>query len=146
MKKNTLQIFWSIIIIFALSSCSTQSKNQLHEKSLQMKISDNWELFPNSDCPQSGHEVSSSSFNIESAINTQVPTTVLNAQVQSGIYKDIYFGDNTLEGYVHSMKVKVIGQVSNDTYLKIKSNPKSLWRIAKTEFIDILGEEILRME
>ena len=44
------------------------------------------------------------------------------------------------------MKVKVIGQVSNDTYLKIKSNPKSLWRIAKTEFIDILGEEILRME
>lgn len=94
MKKNTLQIFWSIIIIFALSSCSTQTKTQLHEKSIQMKISDNWEMFPNSDCPQSGREVSSNSFKIESAIKTQVPTTVLNAQVQNGIYRDIYFGDN----------------------------------------------------
>ncbi len=94
MIKNTLQILWSIIIIFALSACSTQTKTQLHEKSIQMKISDNWELFPQSDCAQSGQEVSSNSFHLESAIITKVPTTVLNAQVQNEIYEDIYFGDN----------------------------------------------------
>ena len=71
---------------------------------------------------------------------------VINSGKIDYIPQDIYYGDNSLEGYVHSMKFKVIGKVSNDTYLKIKSNPKSLWRIAKTEFIDILGEEILKLE
>ncbi|NPD86498.1 glycoside hydrolase family 2 [Lentimicrobium sp. L6] len=92
MKKN--QILWSIIVFLSLCSCASQVNTHLHEKSSQMKISDNWEIFPNSVCTQSGSEVSSSSFYVESAIVATVPTTVLNAQVQNGIYKDIYFGDN----------------------------------------------------
>ena len=48
--------------------------------------------------------------------------------------------------YLPSMKIKIIGKVSENTYQKISGNPTSLWQIGKNEYIEILRNEITNLE
>ena len=73
---------------------------------------------------------------------------IINSGKIDYIPSDIYNKELDIEeyDYLPSMKVKIIGKVSDDTYKKISGNPSSLWKIRKPEYIEILRNEIRTLE
>jgi exo-1,4-beta-D-glucosaminidase len=57
-------------------------------------LKENWSIQSAAQAKSKGKEISSTSFNASGWYPTAVPTTVLSALVQDGVYKDIYFGTN----------------------------------------------------
>ena len=57
-------------------------------------LSDNWHIQSSQKTKASGKVISQTNFNIENWHPTSVPSTVLGALVQNGIYKDLYVSNN----------------------------------------------------
>lgn len=88
--------FILLIIIASMTMISCVNKKEFPNKVIdnRMKITENWELFPNSSPDLKGEKISTTHFQAKDAIHATVPGTVLESHVNQGVYKDVYFGDN----------------------------------------------------
>ena len=77
---------------FLLVACA--GKNTTGMASFETNLKDNWTIISSQDLNDSGELISQFGFDDSNWVKTTVPNTVLNALVESGKYKDIYFGDN----------------------------------------------------
>ncbi len=120
MKLLTNLIF-VLSILLTLSCRHTQNPvfNQIDEKQ-QLK---EWKLESSTQVPVNETIISSSGFNDEKWINAQVPTTVLRALVQAGIYPDPHFDLNNL--YIPDASDKLNERLDLGKYSHLKgiANP-----------------------
>lgn len=77
-----------------LYSCSNTSIKSNSEQQNKIAISENWDLFPNSSIQDPGEIISKPGFKPKKAIKTSIPKTVLQSQIEQGIYTDVYLGDH----------------------------------------------------
>lgn len=87
MKSPLLSI---VIFMFVFGSCSKKTDIVAFETNLK----NNWKIVSSNDITTSGEVLSQSGYDDNLWISTTVPNTVLNALVENGVYKNIYFGDN----------------------------------------------------
>lgn len=89
-----MKIFNFVLLIalsmVVLNGCASAEKEEVFMKSLNA----DWTL-QNSNVIEDGGEVLSKiSFKDSDWYKTNIPTTVMNALIQNGVYKDVYFGKN----------------------------------------------------
>lgn len=77
-------------VVFLMSSCS-RTPAVLEPEIL---LGDGWRLQSSEQCKETGKTIATPAFNPEGWYTTKVPTTVLAALVDNGVYKDVYFGKN----------------------------------------------------
>lgn len=90
--KFQLYLSCFILLFFTLSfsSCKPLSK----DNSMLINIENAWYIYPSSKIGATGKEISTSNFQCDYWVKTDVPKTVLAALVENGFYKDPYFGLN----------------------------------------------------
>ena len=71
-----------------LTSCS--EKISVQEQSL----TDDWKIIASAEISAEGKSLTSTGIDASKWVSAKVPTTVMGALVDAGIYKDIFFGDN----------------------------------------------------
>lgn len=86
--NKTTNILFSLIISFLTISCG--SKIKVEEKTL----SENWLISSSAEVAADAETISSESINLDKWVKTTVPTTVLGALVEAGVYKDPFMGKN----------------------------------------------------
>lgn len=64
------------------------------EKGNSFLLKNNWYIQSSEKTPAAGDKISLTSFSVKGWEKTSVPTTVLNALVKNGVYKDIFFSTN----------------------------------------------------
>ncbi|NMB70729.1 MAG: glycoside hydrolase family 2, partial [Bacteroidales bacterium] len=77
-------------LLLAMLSCSRSPQSMTTE----ITLSDNWVLAPDSLLKTDGTLISQSDFSSAAWIRTKVPSTVLGALADAGVYADLYFGKN----------------------------------------------------
>lgn len=89
MKLST--IIMAVIATLALTSysCSTQE-----EKRYMKSLNEGWTLQSSSEINKDGQEISAPGFDDSQWYQTNIPTTVVNALIQNGVYEDVYFAKN----------------------------------------------------
>ena len=93
---NTLlmKLFLLSILSCSFLVVSCAGKNAIDMASFETNLKDNWTIISSQGLDDSGESISQFGFDDSNWLKTTVPNTVLNALVESGKYKDIYFGDN----------------------------------------------------
>ena len=71
-------------------SCQSDKNNSEYE----LVLSNDWQIQSSSKVKASGDIISTTDFDAVQWLPTRVPTTVLAALVENGVYKDPYFGKN----------------------------------------------------
>ncbi len=99
MIKNQIWIFLALIGFLWSCSASKQEKEIKNTTSTfipqELTLNDGWLLQANDKLTgQRGDILSSPKANVEGWYETSVPTTILNALVKRGVYKDPYFANN----------------------------------------------------
>jgi len=92
MKKIIFHTFTFFLILMIFAQCTKTDTNQLEDK----RLDQNWAIQSSENAKADGASISSTEYDASSWIPAQVPTTVLNALVEAGQYKDVYV-DNNLE-------------------------------------------------
>ena len=79
-----------LLIMVMVVSCATDNKEVVN----QVSLSQDWQLFSSETVSEDGSKISNSSFTINKVYKANVPTTVLHALVQNGVYDSVYVGLN----------------------------------------------------
>ena len=91
--EKSFKYLIGFVVMLLMVSCSNSERDSSNMGS-QQEMSDNWQLFSAANNMVSGAVISAEGFVAKEAIEAQVPTTVFHAQVQQGVYKDVYMGKN----------------------------------------------------
>ncbi|MCK5775974.1 MAG: glycoside hydrolase family 2 [Bacteroidales bacterium] len=91
--RNNFQYLAGLMLVFLVTSCSNSEKSK-SDIGRQQALRNDWQIFSAANNTMAGNEISSRGFVAKKAIDAQVPTTVFNAQVQQGVFKDVYMGMN----------------------------------------------------
>lgn len=99
-KRNRIFSLYHFLFVVFLSSISMISsltfvsctESPPDVKKPLPRLADDWLIRSSAACEETGETVSSVVFNPEGWYKTRVPSTVLAALVNNGVYKDIYFG------------------------------------------------------
>lgn len=76
------------LLVLGLGACNQEEKKEVFMESLNT----NWTLQNSELLSVGGDELSKSGFDDNGWYKTDVPTTVLNALIQNGVYENVYFG------------------------------------------------------
>ncbi|MCG8309574.1 MAG: glycoside hydrolase family 2 [Cytophagales bacterium] len=60
----------------------------------EQNLTEGWQIISSKEITEDGKAVSTTGRSTANWINTKVPTTVLAALIEAGIYKDVFYGDN----------------------------------------------------
>lgn len=77
-------------LLLAIVSCSRSPQSMITE----ITLSDNWFLAPDSLLKADGKSITQSDFSSAAWVHAKVPSTVLGALADAGVYNDLYFGKN----------------------------------------------------
>jgi exo-1,4-beta-D-glucosaminidase len=83
-----IMLYSFISLLLLLSSCA--QKPEVNEQNL----TEGWQIISAADIDADGKALTSGAIQSEQWVNTTVPTTVLGALVESGVYKEPFFADN----------------------------------------------------
>lgn len=90
MNLTRFSLFIAAISLWLVSACTPPQQ----EKSFMNTINSDWTLQNSTQIDADGSKISLQSFDDSKWYKTDIPTTVLNALIQNGVYSDIYFGKN----------------------------------------------------
>ncbi len=94
MKKFIIESPLKLLLLSSmLLNIPTLNAKDISETS----FSSNWVIFSSEKTNSGGKEISSPGFKTNESYNTNVPKTIFAALVESGVYKDPYFGENLLK-------------------------------------------------
>ncbi len=85
------------LFLFASSLCFILSGCQSNKPIYEQVLADNWLVASTAEVPLPGTQLSESKIDTSGWIKAKVPTTVLGALVEAGVYKDPFFGKNLEE-------------------------------------------------
>ncbi len=83
------RLIWSILILLAVSSCQISQTENYFVRNL----GDNWFIQSSDSVSSVGDSISSDGFNTSNWYPAVIPSTVLHALVENGVYTDIYRDD-----------------------------------------------------
>ena len=120
MKKYTV-LLSAIFILFLQSSCFAQKVTSV-EKSSKQQLKD-WTLESSTQVSEKESVISSASFNDKNWTKAKVPTTVLRALVNAGVYPDPHFDLNDLQIPDASDELNKRLDLSKFSHIKGNPNP-----------------------
>lgn len=90
-KKPHLQLwFWlALFSAFVMTACGTQANEKR-----PVAFNTNWQIISAAEIASDGSLLSSSKSQEGKWVKTDIPTTVMGALVNAGVYKDVFLGDN----------------------------------------------------
>ena len=68
--------------------------NLLNSKPMVIKLRSNWQIQSSTKVNDGGEKISQPFYKVENWYKTDVPTTILNALVKNGVYKNIFYSTN----------------------------------------------------
>ncbi len=83
-----------MVSILTFASCTESPSDTAKVTNPPTRLDEGWVIQASAACKETGETVSTLVFNPEGWYKTGVPSTVLAALVNNGVYKDIYFGKN----------------------------------------------------
>ncbi|WP_435355725.1 glycosyl hydrolase 2 galactose-binding domain-containing protein [Emticicia sp. SJ17W-69] len=86
--NKVITAFITLIISLLLSNCSSKIKVE------EQVLNQNWLIASSKDLKEDAKMISSESINLDKWTKASVPTTVLGALVEAGVYKDPFMGNN----------------------------------------------------
>ena len=86
-NKSTILVL-VVVFIFLITACNEKSNVE------EIKLSKDWKLVSAKEISSGGSELSSVKNSSEKWIEATIPTTVLGALVDAGVYEDPFYGDN----------------------------------------------------
>ncbi|WP_020531834.1 glycoside hydrolase family 2 protein [Flexithrix dorotheae] len=95
-KQNTLNKFKQTYLVVAIglmtliSSCTETSTVHIKET----KLTDGWQIIAAAEIEEDGKQLTSGESPSGNWVETTVPTTIMGALTDAGVYKDPFFGDN----------------------------------------------------
>src|SRR5216684_6602210 len=92
-EDTFMKIFRLLIPFFSLAVAAAQTRFQ-PAPALTLPLHDGWTLQSSAKVTATGEAISSKSFEIRNWIQADVPTTVVAAQVKSGLLPDPFYGIN----------------------------------------------------
>lgn len=91
MKKGLVIVFLGLgFIMLGLVACSKHEQKEVKK----IDLADHWQLFSSESLGADGDLISTTNYSPNEFVGVSVPTTVFNAMVKQGVYKEVYFGDN----------------------------------------------------
>jgi len=81
-------LFATLVFTIVFSSCS--KKVSVDEQN----FTDGWDIISSAEIDADGKAITSGELATDEWIETKVPTTVMGALIDAGIYKDVFYGDN----------------------------------------------------
>jgi len=88
--NNIFRLVTVVLTVFVFSSCTKPSSDGYYHKELK----ENWQIQNSNLISGDGEKISSENYNADDWHTASVPTTVLNALVKDGVYKNIFTDDN----------------------------------------------------
>lgn len=102
-RKRIFSMYRFLFVVFLSSICMVsiltfascgESPSNVNVNTPPPRLTEDWLIQSSAVCKETGETVSTPVFNPEGWYGTRVPSTVLAALVNNGVYKDIYFGRN----------------------------------------------------
>ena len=90
-KISNYYLLLVTLIIVGLTSCQPLDNSDDKDNA---SLADTWQIFSSDSVNDGGDVISSNNYKLKYLVNAKVPTTVFNALVEGGIYKDVFLGKN----------------------------------------------------
>ena len=87
---NLFRIPQAFILLISLFVFSCADKISVEEHNL----ADGWKIISSAEINADGQTISTAGFATDKWVEASVPTTVLGALIDAGVYQDVFFGDN----------------------------------------------------
>ncbi len=88
--KEVLITLIVVLATFMISSCKKEKEVIFYKH----KLSENWFIQSSDSVKYNGEKISSTEFGTNGWFSAEVPSTVMHALVENGVYKDIFLDDN----------------------------------------------------
>ncbi len=89
-----LKFFKGVFLLYVILFFSSCSKTGEVKPFYSKNINGNWKLISSEKVTANGTEISNKDFDTHSWYNVNIPSTVLHALVENGVYKDIFVDEN----------------------------------------------------
>jgi hypothetical protein len=85
---------WCAVFVVAAAVAGAQSRHALSSGSARIDLAQGWAIRSSADVPQTGDLISSAGFDASTWYPATVPSTVISALANDGVYTDPYSGYN----------------------------------------------------